>query len=106
MDRSKEIKERENVIDEIRAEMDMQDNKWGKQHHDEMRWLTILMEEVGEVAEAVNEIYPTLSPDGCVTLYQDNYIDELEQVAAVAIQAICDFRINNARRAEGDGNEK
>lgn len=39
----------------IQIERDNQDKKWGPQHHSDEKWLTILMEEVGEAAKAVLE---------------------------------------------------
>lgn len=50
-----------------------QDNLWGVQDHDEPKWLSILLEEVGEVARAVNEKDVV------------SYRKELVQVAAVAV---------------------
>ncbi len=40
------------VINEVLAERDSQDRKWGEQNHDDYRWLTILTEEIGELAQA------------------------------------------------------
>ena len=45
----KEYQER--ITDEIKY----QDLKWGKQDHDDNKWLAILMEEVGEAAQAINQ---------------------------------------------------
>ncbi len=59
------------AIMHIREERRRQDKKWGVQNHTNMRWLPILMEEVGELAKALNEGTMT---DG-----------ELTQVAAVAL---------------------
>lgn len=42
----------EAVLREVRAERYRQNIKWGPQHHDIQTWLTILMEEVGEAAQA------------------------------------------------------
>lgn len=35
-----------------------QDNKWGEQTHSGHAWMSILMEEVGELAKAINEDKP------------------------------------------------
>lgn len=35
-----------------------QDKKWGKQQHPPEKWLTILSEEVGEVAQAILQNKP------------------------------------------------
>lgn len=59
------------AIMHIREERIRQDKKWGVQNHADLRWLPILMEEVGELAKAINEGTMT---DG-----------ELTHVAAVAL---------------------
>lgn len=41
--------------DLIQMERNAQDEKWGEQQHSDEKWLTILMEEVGEAAKAVLE---------------------------------------------------
>jgi hypothetical protein len=57
----------------IEAERERQDKKWGPQNHDDLYWLGILMEEVGEVAQHVIED-------------RDPYNNqELVEVAAVAV---------------------
>jgi len=40
------------VIDDVIAERVAQDRKWGEQNHDPFCYLAILMEEVGELAQA------------------------------------------------------
>ena len=37
----------------IEAERERQIEKWGEQNHDDYHWLAILVEEVGELAEAI-----------------------------------------------------
>ena len=65
---------RDLIFQDIINERDRQDAKWGSQRKLPMdRWNTILGEEVGEVAHAVNE--------GDLT----NLAEELIQVAAVAV---------------------
>jgi len=39
----------------IKAERKRQDAKWGEQNHDDLYWLGILMEEVGELAKSIIE---------------------------------------------------
>ena len=39
----------------IQTERNAQDEKWGEQRHSDEKWLTILLEELGEAAEAVLE---------------------------------------------------
>ena len=42
-------------IGKIIEEVHRQDDKWGEQNHDDLYWLGILMEEVGEVATELIE---------------------------------------------------
>ena len=42
-----------NVLQKIIWERERQNNMWGTQRHDWGTWLIILMEEVGEVAQAM-----------------------------------------------------
>ena len=69
------MRNKEAVLAAISAEMNRQDEKWGPQreHPDEL-WLTILVEEVGEIAESILE--------GDL----ENMCTEIVQVAAVAAQ--------------------
>ena len=46
------IAQAEPILEEIRKERLRQDAKWGPQHYELTMWLTILMEEVGEAAQA------------------------------------------------------
>lgn len=43
------------VIDEVIEEQKRQYEKWGEQNHDPFKYLSILVEEVGEVAKAILE---------------------------------------------------
>lgn len=61
----------EEFIGLVRKERERQDAKWGKQKHSGHAWLSILVEEVGEVATAIND------NDFSGT------VEELVQVAAV-----------------------
>ena len=40
------------VLVEVMNERKKQDKKWGEQNHDPVTWVAILMEEVGELAQA------------------------------------------------------
>lgn len=68
----------EKVFEEIRQERRFQDEKWGVQNHHPLMWNAILMEEVGEVSEALLQNRDSIK---C-------YREELIQVAAVAIAAV------------------
>ena len=63
------------VLDDVARERIKQDRKWGVQDRVAGHWLTILMEEVGEVCE---EILNKQNSDSGIR-------EELVQVAAVAI---------------------
>jgi len=77
---TKSLSIRNAVLNQIVNERLKQDAMWGKQRHDHGTWLAILMEEVGEVAQAMQEglIHHKESDAG-------NLYTELIQVAAVAV---------------------
>lgn len=78
------------VMHAIVEERAYQNDKWGRQTHPPHRWLTILMEEVGEVARAVYE-------DRIDDQTREGYYAELAQVAAVAAAAMEDLRRQQLR---------
>ena len=45
-------------LQDIMCERARQDEKWGKQNHQDLYWLGILVEEVGEVAKELIEGRP------------------------------------------------
>lgn len=64
-----------------------QDQKWGIQNHDPLKWLAICGKEQGEACRAVLEgLAATDTADQAQWLWK--YRDEMVQVAAVAIAAI------------------
>ena len=67
------------VLGSVLSERMSQDQKWGEQNHDDLYWLAILTEEVGEVAQEII----TPKQDGCFP--EDRVVKELIQVAAVAV---------------------
>ena len=69
----------ENVLNQIRAERERQNKKWGEQNHDDYRWLAILTEEVGELAQAILH-------DEFGGSHAGTAKTELVHVAAVAVQ--------------------
>jgi NTP pyrophosphatase (non-canonical NTP hydrolase) len=79
---------RQQIYKQIEAERIRQDGLWGVQRHSLDRWLTILVEEVGEVAKAIQGDDPDRVGDEAE--------EELVQVAAVAVQII--ERIQEARK--------
>lgn len=77
---------RNSVFSDINNEMDRQIEKFGIQNHPPEWYLTILMEEVGEAAKAALE--SKFNFDGNGKSAEDNYLEELVQIAAVAASAI------------------
>ena len=78
----KEIVDLDEIWSMVRAERSRQDEKWGTpQHNSPAAWISILVEEVGELAEAVNEKYVDPNGNGFVK----DIIREAIQVAAVAV---------------------
>ena len=74
------------VLTMIKMERARQNKKWGVQHHSNMEWLSILVEEVGEVGKALCEYHLQSKPG----VTSQTIIDELVQVAAVAVAWIED----------------
>lgn len=68
------------VLSDVYAERYLQDQKWGLQRHAYPFWLTILMEEVGEAAQAIQKDSFAYKASDANNLYK-----ELVQVAAVAV---------------------
>ena len=67
------------VIEAVIKERSRQNKLWGLQRHDMGKWLQILMEEVGELAQAMqaNDIWSKQSD-------AENLLEEAVHVAAVA----------------------
>jgi len=62
------------ALAQISVERDRQDDKWGEQNHEDLYWLGILMEEVGEVSKALIDGAPLAAS-----------AKEVVEVAAVAV---------------------
>ena len=73
---------REKALDQILAERTKQDAKWGVQNHDPFLYLTILVEEVGEFAQAT--LHTRFGDEGKAV----NMREEAVQVAAVALAIV------------------
>lgn len=69
------------VLEDVQAERVRQDLKFGKQRHSMGKWLQILVEEVGEVAQAMQRGEVQSKDTDADDLYT-----ELIQVAAVAVE--------------------
>lgn len=88
----------ENFIEQIRKERERQNNLWGVQEHSLSKFMSILLEEVGESAKEANDYEAIIdrTADCCYPLdeiskkqHLINCQTELIQVAAVAVQ-ICE----------------
>ena len=88
----------ENFIEQIRKERERQNNLWGVQEHSLSKFMSILLEEVGESAKEANDYEAIIdrTADYCYPLdelskkqHLINCQTELIQVAAVAVQ-ICE----------------
>ncbi|MDZ5711633.1 hypothetical protein [Jeotgalibacillus haloalkalitolerans] len=67
------------VLQDVCIERERQDQKWGVQRHDMATWLVILVEEVGELAQAIQrDNHWGKSSDA------DNSYTEAVQISAVA----------------------
>jgi NTP pyrophosphatase (non-canonical NTP hydrolase) len=89
------------VANKIIKERFRQDAKWGLQRHDYGTWLQILVEEVGEVAQAMQ----TKRGWGKLTDADDLY-KELIHVAAVAAaiaEQVLEERDNDEQAERGKG---
>lgn len=87
------------VQQEVARERVNQEVEWGQQNHDPFRWLAILTEEVGEVAEECCELItpsPELASQRRTALRMRA---ELIQVAAVAIAFIQSLDRNELNQA-------
>lgn len=70
------------IYAEIQNERQRQDEKWGEQNGHDFEWVSILTEEIGEVAQAANEAnFISGKNRGNFTHIRE----ELVQVAAVAV---------------------
>lgn len=88
----KELVTRTKVINAIHDERNRQMAMWGPQHHEYPTWLAILVEEVGEVAQAIQKGSVAYKETDADDLYK-----ELIQVAAVAT-AIAEQVIQDGRK--------
>lgn len=70
------MSDQEKIVKEILVERDRQDRLWGVQDHEPFKWVTILLEEVGEYAQDVLE--------GRMTHARE----EVVQIAAVAMAIV------------------
>jgi len=78
----------EQALHEIIAERGRQDAKWGQQNHTHEWWLAILMEEVGELSQAILETHFDANPDGSPHGGLVNVKKEAVQCAAVAMALV------------------
>ena len=80
------------VVSMLLRERLNQDEKWGKQRHSMEKWLTILVEEVGEFAQAIQKDEIQFKETDA-----NNKLKEIIQVSAVAV-AIAEQLIEEERK--------
>lgn len=78
------------IYKEIKKERERQDEKWGEQNHNILKWNAILTEEIGEIGKAINELFPAkFNPEKFTLPHKNVYIsqlrEELIQAAAVCV---------------------
>ena len=73
------------IYEAIKRERQNQDEKWGEQNHNGLKWLAILMEEIGECSELINELYLAIGESIDVEDNKEFLRHELIQVAAVCV---------------------
>jgi hypothetical protein len=95
-----------NVLNEVVAERQRQEQKWGEQNHEPFKWLAILGEEVGEANQAVVEAHfqnnNTANPKDFCPEKLKEYRTELVQVAAVAVSMIESLDRNELKNEQVD----
>jgi len=89
--------EQEEAVYLLLKERRDQDAKWGEQNHAPEWWLAILMEEVGELAQAILETH-FKNPDGSPHGGAVNIQKEAVQCAAVALALVEYLNRNDATR--------
>jgi hypothetical protein len=80
-----------NAIRDVLAERRRQDAKWGEQNHDPQTYLSILVEEVGELAREANDLRWLVGRDAqevCYDVHSARLYIEAVQTAAVALAIV------------------
>ena len=73
------------ILEEVAHERIKQEAEWGIQSHNEYKWFMILMEEIGEIANAINELYPAGKMKYTKKNIKENLKYELIQTMAVCL---------------------
>lgn len=89
-ERESELTIQQSILHLVAIERERQDKKWGEQNHNDFIWLTILTEEVGELAADMFDKfhYERTGAPRFVGGIQKNRVREAIEVAAVAIAYI------------------
>ena len=90
------------ALDNIVQERRRQDAKWGLQSHNPAVWLAIAMEEVGELAQAINETMFDNGPEARALGGYQNMRREAVQAAAVLVSLIEDLDRKHPAEAKGN----
>lgn len=73
------------IINDVIAERQRQDAKWGEQNHSPDRWATIIGEKYGEICKAVNEFGFHPKPE----TEQDIYTEAIHTMASCMAMLEC-----------------
>lgn len=94
-----EVSDLDKFMFNVARELEAQDRKWGaNRDKNPLEWQSILMEEVGEVANEINE-------SNFDDIVGDNYLKEVIQVAACAFR-MYEQELRNKKPDSGNNNPK
>lgn len=82
---------KEKIINNVIAERNRQDKKWGEQNHFPERWATIIGEEYGEMCQAINEFSFNATPEA----EQQIYTETIHTMASCMAMLECMERSKN-----------
>lgn len=95
-------REQEKIIDDVLAERNRQDMKWGEQNHNAYVWASIIGEEYGEICKAINEFGFDPTPK----TEQDIYIEAIQTMASCMAMLECMQRNKNGWGANNESDSK
>lgn len=73
------------IFDDVIAERNRQDEKWGEQNHNAYIWASIIGEEYGEMRKAINEFGFNPTPEK----EQDIYTEAIQTMASCMAMLEC-----------------
>lgn len=91
------------VVKRVIEERKKQEQKWGQQNHNPFMWNAILVEEVGEVSQAILEAYDWVNKKFSAGSKLDDLKEELIQVIAVGVAMYQSIERNEEASWSGSG---